>query len=58
MAKLIDSGANESLMDEGLAKKLGLETKRLERPVKASSLNGHELFIITHATEPVSLSMG
>ena len=58
MEALIDSGADESLMDWGLAKKLGLETKRLERPVKASSLNGHELFVITHVTDPVPLIMG
>jgi len=57
MEALIDSGADESLMDEGLAKRLGLRTKRLEKPVKASSLNGHELFTITHATEPVLLNI-
>jgi len=50
MEALIDSGADESLMDEGLARKLGLTTKRLGRPVMASSLNGQELFVITHAT--------
>ena len=58
MEALIDSGADESLLDWGLAKKLGLETKILERPVKASSLNGHELFTITRVTKPVSLIMG
>ena len=55
---LIDSGADESLMDEGLAKRLGLAIKKLERPVKATSLNGKELFTITHATKPVSLHIG
>jgi len=57
MEALIDSGADESLMDERLAKHLGLRTRRLEKPVKASSLNGQELFTITHATEPVLLNI-
>ena len=58
MDALIDSGADESFLDWGLAKRLGLEAKTLETPIKASSLNGHELFTITHATEPVLLIMG
>ena len=52
---LIDSGADESLMDWGLARKLGLKIELLERPVRASSLNGMDLFLITHISEPVHL---
>ena len=52
---LIDSGADESLMDWGLARRLGLKIEFLERPVRASSLNGMELFLITHISEPVHL---
>ena len=47
---LIDSGADESLLDWGLAKQLGLETQRLDNAIKARSLNGRELFTITHVT--------
>ena len=32
---LIDSGATENLMDWELAKRLGLKTKTLTRPIKA-----------------------
>ena len=58
MDALIDSGADESLMDWGLAKRLALETRTLGTLVKSSSLNSHKLFTITHATEPVELIMG
>uniref|UniRef100_A0A671YIT6 Gypsy retrotransposon integrase-like protein 1 n=1 Tax=Sparus aurata TaxID=8175 RepID=A0A671YIT6_SPAAU len=54
---LIDSGADESLMDWGLARKLGLDVELLERPVRARSLNGLELFSITHVSEPVPLQI-
>ena len=54
---LIDSGADESLLDWGLAKQLGLETQCLDNAIKASSLNGRELFTITHVTEPVTVSI-
>ena len=55
---LIDSGADESLMDWGLAQRLALETRALVTPITASSLNGRELFTITHVTEPVELTIG
>ena len=41
---LIDSGADESLMDWGLARKLGIGAELLERPVRARSLNDLEPF--------------
>lgn len=52
---LIDSGADESLIDWGLAQRLGLRVNPLSKPVKASALNGSALFTITHVTEPVEL---
>ena len=54
---LIDSGADESLMDWEIAQKLGLKTKVLSRPIKASALNGTALFTITDVTEPVALTL-
>uniref|UniRef100_A0A3B4U1I2 ribonuclease H n=1 Tax=Seriola dumerili TaxID=41447 RepID=A0A3B4U1I2_SERDU len=54
---LIDSGADESLMDWGIAKRLGLKTKTLSQPIQASALNGTALFFITHITEPATLTV-
>lgn len=50
---IIDSGADESLMDWGLA-----ETEPLIKPIKARALNGTELFIITHTTKLLELHIG
>ena len=50
---LIDSGADASFMDWGLAKRLELKTELLEKTIKAKDLNGNDLFTVTHATEPV-----
>lgn len=52
---LIDSGADESLTDWGLAAKLRLNSEPLARPIEASALNGTELFNITHTIETVKL---
>lgn len=52
---LIDSGADESLMDWSLARRLGLKSEPLAKPIRARSLNGKELFIITHISEPVQM---
>jgi len=54
---LIDSGADERLMDWGLSKRLGLKIKTFAQPIKASALNGNALFNITHVTEPAVLSI-
>uniref|UniRef100_A0A671VHH1 Uncharacterized protein n=2 Tax=Sparus aurata TaxID=8175 RepID=A0A671VHH1_SPAAU len=54
---LIDSGADESLMDWGLARKLGLKSEPLAKPIRARSLNGKELFTITHISEPVKMNI-
>ena len=52
---LIDSGEDESLMDWGLARKLGLKPEPLAKPIRARSLNGKDLIIITHINEPVQM---
>ena len=51
----IDSGADESLMDRGLAKYLGLDSELLAKPIRARSLNGKELFAVTQISEPVHM---
>jgi len=52
---LIDSGADESLMDSGLAHELRLKTELLSSPLKASALDGKLLFHVTHKTESVTI---
>jgi len=54
---LIDSGADESLMDWGLAKQWGLQCTPLTQPLTARPLDGDHLFKITHVTELVNLMM-
>ena len=41
---LIDSGADENVMDWDLAEKLGLKSELVNRTIKARSLNGKDLF--------------
>lgn len=48
LAALINSGADESLMDWRLAEELGLKTELLAKPINAKALNGTDLFTITH----------
>lgn len=48
---LIDSGADESLMDWGLAEELGTKSEPLAMPIRARSLNGKDLCAITHISE-------
>uniref|UniRef100_A0A3P9K7H2 ribonuclease H n=1 Tax=Oryzias latipes TaxID=8090 RepID=A0A3P9K7H2_ORYLA len=55
---LIDSGADESLLDWELADRLGLKSHLLERPIQASGLDGRGLFNIIHISEPLKLSIG
>ena len=54
---LVDSGADESLMDWGLVKRLGITTVPLTSPVDASALDGKLLFRVTHITEPVQVTI-
>ena len=58
MNVMIDSGADESLMDYNLAKKLHIDCQPLARPIRARSLNGADIFAITHKSNPVKLSIG
>ena len=58
MEVLIDSGADESLMDANLAKKLHIDSEPLARPIRARSLNGTDIFVITHISNPVRMSIG
>lgn len=55
---MIDSGADESLMDWGLAKKLNIKTDLLSQPLEASALDGKLLFRVTHKTELIELCIG
>lgn len=55
---LIDSGADKCMMDWGLARHLGLQSKRLTSLIAAKALNGSDLFTISHWTEPVELRIG
>ncbi|CAK6963407.1 hypothetical protein L3Q82_001622 [Scomber scombrus] len=50
---LIDSGADESLMDWSLARQNQVKTIPLTHPVTASALDGRQLFRVTHCTEPI-----
>uniref|UniRef100_A0A8C7WWZ3 Gypsy retrotransposon integrase-like protein 1 n=1 Tax=Oryzias sinensis TaxID=183150 RepID=A0A8C7WWZ3_9TELE len=57
LTALIDSGADVSLMDWMLAEDLGLEPRPLHSPVRVCGLHGRGLFQITHATEPLQVSI-
>jgi len=54
---LIDSGADVNLIDWGLAETLGLKSEPLVSPIKVRTLNGKELFRITHTTELLELQI-
>ena len=56
MDVLIDSGADESLMDWNLAKKLHIDCEPLARPIRARSLNGADIIVIFHISSPLKLS--
>uniref|UniRef100_A0A8C7X743 Gypsy retrotransposon integrase-like protein 1 n=1 Tax=Oryzias sinensis TaxID=183150 RepID=A0A8C7X743_9TELE len=52
---LIDSGAEQSLIDHSIVARLSIPTEKLQAPVKAAGLGGQHLSVITHCTEPVLL---
>lgn len=52
---LVDSGAEQSFLDESLARKLGFPAVPLQEPLQVSALNGSLLAEITHCTEDLTL---
>lgn len=58
MGVLVDSGADESLMDWGFANQMGIKTVRLTQPLKARALDCGFIFDVTHVTEPVAICIG
>ncbi|XP_023805578.1 uncharacterized protein LOC111946457 [Oryzias latipes] len=52
---LIDSGAEQNLIDHSLVTRLSLPTESLPSPIRAAGLGGQHLSVITHRTEPVLL---
>ncbi|KAL4007857.1 hypothetical protein ACER0C_001709 [Sarotherodon galilaeus] len=52
---LLDSGAEQNLIDSDLVHRLGIRTRLLEVPVSVVALNGQPLPSVTHETEPVLL---
>ena len=57
VSALIDSGADESLLDRTLASKLGLGQVDLEEPIDASALDGRLLFRVTHRSTPLQMTI-
>ncbi|KAE8287207.1 hypothetical protein D5F01_LYC15176 [Larimichthys crocea] len=51
---VIDSGADASLIDKNLAKRLNLSFVPLDSPMPATALDGHVMYLVTHCTSPVT----
>jgi len=52
---LVDSGAEQNLLDPGVASQLHLPLEALPTPITVSALNGGILTTITHKTKPITL---
>lgn len=52
---LVDSGAEQSFIDQCLVSQLSLPTELLDPPVLAARLGGQHLSRITHRTQPILL---
>uniref|UniRef100_A0A3P9HSQ5 ribonuclease H n=1 Tax=Oryzias latipes TaxID=8090 RepID=A0A3P9HSQ5_ORYLA len=52
---LVDSGAEQSLIDQHLVNQLSIPTELLDIPIEASGLGGQHLSRITHRTKPILL---
>lgn len=52
---LVDSGAEDSFIDEEVAKQCGLSLQPLPTPIMARALNGSFLAELTHYTVPVTV---
>lgn len=57
LTALLDSGADESLIDSAICQQLGIETEPLDVPLKTRALNGMLLATIDHKTAPVSVRL-
>lgn len=51
----VDSGADDSFLDEKLASQVGIHTVPLDSPISVNALNGKFLAQITHRTVPLLL---
>ena len=54
---LLDSGADECLIDVSLAHQAGIPLEPLDTVLSAQALDGHSLGKITHRTIPLSLTL-
>ncbi|KAL3973506.1 potassium voltage-gated channel Eag-related subfamily H member 3 [Sarotherodon galilaeus] len=52
---LLDTGAEQNLIDRDLVRLLGIRLCPLDVPVSVTALNGQSLPSVTHQTEPLSL---
>lgn len=57
LTALIDSGADESLIDNAICQRLGIMTEPLNVPLKTQALNGMLLATINQRTVPVSIHL-
>lgn len=55
LSALVDSGAEQSLIDQHLVKQLSIPTEPLDVPIEASGLGGQHLSRITQRTKPLLL---
>ena len=55
LAILLDSGADESFIDQEVVLQLGIETELLDSPIEAKALNGKLLARVERRTVPVRL---
>ena len=55
LATLIDSGSDANIIDNDLARQLGVSRIRLPVPVPANALDGRLLGTVTHQTVPIHM---
>ena len=54
---LLDSGADECLIDVSLARQAGIPLEPLDAILSAQALDGHSLSKVTHRTAPLSITL-
>ena len=57
LGALVDSGADECLIDHSFALQAGIPLVPLEKPLTAHAIDGHRLGLITHQTTPLTLTI-